>query len=71
MNKRDATVIARSLSGAFTSSAFKAQTAATAWYVAIEAVADAIEQCGGDRAAFLAECRAPVPVAEEGEPLLR
>ena len=63
MNQRDTSRIARSLGAAYPT-ALHAQTAATAWFACIEAVADAIAdvQPGFDRAPFLAECRAPSPV---------
>jgi hypothetical protein len=65
MNRKDANHIAAALAASFDRS-FHAQTAATAYFYAIEAVASAIEPLAPDfnRAAFLEACRARPEPAE-------
>lgn len=58
MNRGDSQRIARSLKAAF-KPCIERQTASTAWFVCIEAVADALEDCAPsfNREEFLASCR--------------
>lgn len=59
MKQRDADLIARRLNGVARSCIFGTQTKATTWFIAIEAVADALQELSPtfDRAAFLQRCR--------------